>query len=159
MSPKDKATTAVIIGNASTCQVIHKAKAVLFPPPSFLFVHLMKIKHCKVSISLLLYWLWLTRKGGRLSREFACSCNYERYQSGKARADFFHVTVVTWALSLPQDLFPLPWVQRDPWSHVLRWLLEYYSVLTVSLFKTWQNKTVPFAFFRGDAENFCIVRA
>lgn len=35
MSPKDKASTAAITGNALTFQVIQKVKAVLFPPPFF----------------------------------------------------------------------------------------------------------------------------
>lgn len=120
MSPKDKATTAAIIGNASRFQVNRKVKAVLFrpPPPSFLLVRLMKIKDCKVSCPLLWYLPWLRKKGwlwGRgLSRGFTCSCNSYRCRSGKPRADFFDPTLVTWVLSPLRDLFPLPWVQRRP---------------------------------------------
>lgn len=63
MSPKDNATAAAIIGNASTFQVIQKVKAVVFPPPSFLLVRLMKIKDCKVSSPLLWYLRQLKKKG------------------------------------------------------------------------------------------------
>lgn len=65
MSPKDNATAAAIIGKASTFRVIRKVKAVVLPPPSFLFVRLMKIKDCKVS-SPLLWYLRQFKKKGRL---------------------------------------------------------------------------------------------
>lgn len=64
MSPKDKAATAAIIGNALTFQVIQKVKAVLFPPPSFLLAHQMKIKHCKVSILFFCTDCGLERRAG-----------------------------------------------------------------------------------------------
>lgn len=63
MSPKDTATAAAIIGNASTFQVIQKVKAVAFPPPSFLLVSLMKRKDCEVSRPFLLYLLQLKKRG------------------------------------------------------------------------------------------------
>lgn len=112
MSLKDKATTAAIIGNVSTFQVLQKVKAVVFPPPSFLLVHLMKRKDCKVSSLLLLYLPWLKRKGrlsGRsLTHGLTCSWNCWRCRSGEPRDDVFDATLGIGVLSPFQGVFPLP---------------------------------------------------
>ena len=76
MSPKDKASTAAIIGSASMSRVIQKVKAVMFPPPSFLLVCLMKIKDCEVSSPFLLLFLWLKKKGRLWGRDLARGFTY-----------------------------------------------------------------------------------